>query len=171
MSDQPSQEENAESGQEQSVHLWESEPEKRQSTVKSRKRREKSIFTEQRERVEALRARRRAGNIVSCPRARLAVEAKVWDANPWLLGTQPGAIDLRTGTLRPGRPNDYVRTIIPTAWKGLDTPAPRFEQFLREIFADREEGEREELIAFLQRLLGYGLTGYVKEHVFLLLYG
>lgn len=99
------------------------------------------------------------------------VEAKVWDANPWLLGTKHGAIDLRTGTLRSGHPNDYIRTIIPTEWRGLDKPAPRFERFLQEIFADREERERAELIAFLQRALGYGITGQVNEHIFLLLYG
>ncbi len=123
------------------------------------------------ERVEDLKSLRRTRNVLSCTQTLLAVETKVWDANPWLLGTKHGVIDLRTGTLRPGQPDDSIRTLIPTRWKGLDEPAPRFEQFLREIFADREEGERAELIAFLQRVLGYGITGHVNEHVFLMLYG
>jgi putative DNA primase/helicase len=52
-----------------------------------------------------------------------------------------------------------------------DRAAPRFEQFLREIFADREPGAREDLVGFVQRALGYGITGLVSEHVFLMLYG
>ena len=39
------------------------------------------------------------------------------------------------------------------------------------MFEDRAEGERAELIAFLQRLLGYGITGSVQEHVFGVLFG
>src|SRR5205085_4031784 len=86
-------------------------------------------------------------------------------------GTRNGVLDLHTGTLRDGRPSDYVRTIIPATWQGLHAPAPRFEQYLREIFADRAPAERDELIAFLQRALGYGITGNVTEHIFLMLYG
>jgi putative DNA primase/helicase len=80
-------------------------------------------------------------------------------------------IDLRTGSLRGGRPNGSMCTAIPARWKGLTESAPRFEQFLQEIFADRKERERTELIAFLQRALGYGITGNVNEHIFLVLYG
>src|SRR5262249_56204638 len=71
----------------------------------------------------------------------------------------------------PGREGDYLGTVNHTPWRGLDEPAPRFEQFLREIFADRPGAEREDLLAFLQRALGYGITGHVSEHVFLMLYG
>lgn len=122
-------------------------------------------------RVEALKASKRTDNMLNYANTLLSANASKWDAHPWLLGTRQGVIDLRTGTLRAGQPEDYLRTVIPTVWKGLDEPAPRFEQFLREIFSDREEAEREELIAFLQRVLGYGITGHVSEHVFLMLYG
>jgi putative DNA primase/helicase len=102
---------------------------------------------------------------------RLTLATERWDANPWLLGTREGVLDLRTGLLRDGAPGDYIRTIIPTAWRGIDEPAPRFEEFLWEVFADRREDERAALIAFLQRALGYGMTGKVTEHIFLCLYG
>jgi putative DNA primase/helicase len=68
-------------------------------------------------------------------------------------------------------PGDYIRTTIPTRWQGGEVRAPRFERFLEEIFGDRDEGERATLIAFLQRVLGYGITGQVSEHIFLLLFG
>jgi putative DNA primase/helicase len=122
-------------------------------------------------RADQLRSLTRSDHVMRYASTLVAVETKVWDANPWVLGTRQGAIDLRTGRLRAGLPDDYIRTIIPTAWKGLKEPAPRFERFLREIFDDRPEDEREELIAFLQRALGYGITGSVNEHIFLMLYG
>ncbi len=93
------------------------------------------------------------------------------EGHPWLLGTRQGVLDLRTATLRPGQPDEHFPPAIPTVWKGLDEPAPRFEQFLRDILADRAEAEREELVAFLQRVLGYGITGNVNERIFLMLYG
>lgn len=101
----------------------------------------------------------------------LTLATERWDADPWLLGTRDGVLDLRTGHLRDGTPQDYVRTIIPTAWRGIGEQAPRFEAFLREVFADRQEIERAALIAFLQRALGYGMTGKVTEHIFLFLFG
>src|SRR6266702_3778237 len=123
------------------------------------------------ERAKALKTLRRAQAVLTYAQAYLSITSRDWDTNPWLLGTREGVLDLKTGELRDGRPEEYIRTIIPTAWRGLDEPAPRFEQYLREIFADRPEAERDEPIAFLQRALGYGVTGHVSEHIFLMLYG
>jgi putative DNA primase/helicase len=124
-------------------------------------------------RAFALRALTRNSHVLAfaCTDQRLALTSDRWDTNPWLLGTPEGVLDLHTGTLRDGRPDDYIRTIIPTSWQGREVPAPRFERFLEEIFGDRDEDERAALITFLQRVLGYGITGQVTEHLFLLLYG
>ncbi len=122
-------------------------------------------------RARALKKLKRAQSVLTYAQAYLRITARRWDTDPWLLGTRDGVLDLRTGTLRDGQPEDYIRTIIPTSWQGLDIPAPRFEQFLQEIFADREQAERDELILFLQRALGYGISGHVLEHIFLMLYG
>ena len=123
------------------------------------------------DRARALRRLYRAQAVLTYAQALLTITASEWDTNPWLLGTKEGVLDLRSGTLHPGQPRDHLRTVIPTIWHGLDEPAPRFEQFLREIFADRPEAERADLVAFLQRALGYGITGHVSEHIFLMLYG
>ncbi len=124
-------------------------------------------------RATGLRTSARMNNVLSVATSRLdlSVTSDIWDAQPWLLGTRSGMLDLQTGTLRPGRAKDYMRTVIPTPWRGLQVPAPRFEQYLQEIFADRDEQERGELITFLQRVLGYGISGNVNEHVFLMLFG
>lgn len=123
------------------------------------------------DRAKALKTLRRAQAVLTYAQAYLSITSREWDTNPWLLGTPDGVLDLKTGVLRDGRSEDYIRTIIPTPWKGLPEPAPRFLQYLHEIFADRADAERAELIIFLQRALGYGITGNVNEHIFLMLYG
>ncbi len=140
-----------------------------QKTNDRLKQQVKALYT----RAVDLRTSARNSSVLSLARTHLdlAVGSPIWDSDPWLLGTPCGVLDLRTGLLHPGHPEQYIRTSIPTTWQGLDTPAPRFEQFLQEIFADREEKERSTLLAFLQRVLGYGITGHVNEHLFLMLYG
>jgi putative DNA primase/helicase len=95
-----------------------------------------------------------------------AASADQWDANAWLLGCINGTIDLKTGNLKAGNPKDYIRTISPTTYTGLNTPAPRFEKFMSEIF----NGDLE-VVRFMQRLLGYGITGLSTEHKLPILYG
>ncbi len=89
-----------------------------------------------------------------------------WDADPWLLGCENGVIDLRTAEFREATPRDYIRKICPVEWTGLETQAPRFEQFMSEIFAGDTE-----LIHFAYRLLGYSLTGSTRDHCLPILYG
>jgi putative DNA primase/helicase len=125
------------------------------------------------ERARALRSRHRIQNVLTlaCVQEPLSITSDQWDTHPWLLATPQGVIDLQTGQAHPGRPEDYIRTALSTSWQGLQAPAPRFERFWQEIFADRPDEVRAELIAFMQRALGYGITGHVKEHIFLMLFG
>ncbi len=101
----------------------------------------------------------------------IGITGEIWDADRWLLGIKNGVIDLRTGQLRDGYPIDYIRSVSPTEWTGLNALCPRFEKFLQEIFEDKPEDQRQGLIAFLQRLLGYSITGLVSEHIFPIFYG
>lgn len=83
-----------------------------------------------------------------------------WDADPWLLGTPAGTVDLRTGELRDARPKDYITKATAVA------PAP--EGTTPELWTatlDRITGGSEELQSYLQRLCGYALTGSIREHV------
>lgn len=119
-------------------------------------------------RAFALRTRTRRNNVLDMASTQpgLAIGGEEWDTQPWLLAVKNGVIDLRTGEIRPGAPADYLRTVAPTQWQGIDTPAPRWERFLTEVF----DGDGE-LVAFLQRLLGHGITGLSTEAVFPILWG
>jgi len=105
-------------------------------------------------------------DLAAAGRERLALSGEEWDSNPWLLGVANGVIDLREGKLYPGNTSDYIKTASPTMWEGIDAPCPTWRRFLVEIFKGDEE-----LISYLQRLLGYSITGITTEHVFPILWG
>lgn len=81
------------------------------------------------------------------------------DAWPWELNTPAGIVDLRTGTLGPSdasRLHTKVTSCSPDP--GADTA--RWNEFLADTF-----GGDEQLVSYLQRLIGYSATGSVAKHV------
>jgi putative DNA primase/helicase len=80
-----------------------------------------------------------------------------WDADLNLLGCTNGVVDLRTGKLRDGRPEDMISRSTGVAYDARAT-APRWRRFLREVFAGDAE-----LIAWYQLLIGASLTGRPLE--------
>src|SRR5437879_2202156 len=92
-----------------------------------------------------------------------------WDNLIGKIGVKNGVLDLHTGICRDGDPSDYIRTFSPTEWHGLDTQCPLFLKFLDALFELRED--KDEVIHFLIRLLGYALTGTCREAIFAILYG
>jgi putative DNA primase/helicase len=94
---------------------------------------------------------------------RHAAMVEHWDADPWLLNTPTGTIDLHTGELHCHEREHYL-TKITAAGPGGDCP-------LWHCFLDRITDGQSELQAFLQRVIGYCLTGSVCEHALFFLYG
>lgn len=86
-----------------------------------------------------------------------------WDADPWLLNTPGGTIDLRTGITGPHDPRDRI-TKITSSSSGGDCPLWR--KFLAEI-TDNDLA----LQLYLQRVIGYSLTGITREHALFFAYG
>jgi len=94
---------------------------------------------------------------------RHAATTAEWDADPWLLNTPAGVVDLRTGRQR-GHDRGDRMTKITTASPAGDCPTWR--QFLSEV-----TGADAALQAYLQRMAGYALTGSTQEHALFFLYG
>lgn len=97
----------------------------------------------------------------SDPRVTATVDQ--WDADPWLLNTPGGTVDLKTGAMQPHNPNDYMTKTTAVAPGG---DCPLWLQFVGRV-TDRDL----ELQAFLQRMLGYCLTGVTVEQALFFLYG
>ncbi|MFO2168365.1 phage/plasmid primase, P4 family [Pseudomonas aeruginosa] len=94
---------------------------------------------------------------------RHAATTDEWDADPWLLNTPGGVVDLKTGRMRPHERADRM-TKITTATPSGDCPT--WKQFIDEV-----TGGDKELQAYLQRMVGYALTGSTQEHALFFLYG
>ena len=94
-----------------------------------------------------------------------AVTGEMWDADPWLLGTPGGTVDLRTGLLRPARQADHITK------SAAVTPADRADcpQWLE--FLDQATAGDRALVGFLRRWFGYTLTGITREHALLFVFG
>lgn len=120
-------------------------------------------------RISRLRTDRGRNNCLKFARTNLdplAIRGDEFDLHPWLLPCANGVLDLRSGKFRDGRPEEYLFLASPTEWKGLDEPCERWEKFLLEIQDDKQE-----MVAYIQRLIGYAITGLNIEHVFPVLYG
>lgn len=95
----------------------------------------------------------------------IADSGERWDRDGWLFCVQNGVVDLRSGQLRPGRPEDMVTQQSPVTFEP-GAKAPRWEQFL-----DQVTGGNGELKSYLQRGVGYSLTAETKGQVWFFLYG
>jgi putative DNA primase/helicase len=87
------------------------------------------------------------------------------DPNPWLLNCPNGTLNLRNATLKDHDRGDLITKCIPVPYDP-DATCPRWEQFLHEIFANDAE-----LIDFIQKAVGYSLTGDVSEQCLFFPYG
>jgi len=117
--------------------------------------------------AKALASARTVNAVVSLARAdrRLAATIEQWDADPWLLNTPSGVIDLRTGRSRGHRPDDYITKKTGVA-PDASCPTPTWARFLSHItYSD------EPLVAFMQRVSGYALTGLTREQALFFCYG
>jgi putative DNA primase/helicase len=109
-------------------------------------------------------------------RVKAALEAAQWlspfatsieqyDANLFLAATQNGTIDLGECKFRDSLPDDYMTLHLGTLYDP-DASCPRWEEFLNQVF-----GGDKELIDYIQRAVGYSLTGDTSEQVVFLCHG
>src|SRR5262249_1649898 len=87
------------------------------------------------------------------------------DADPWLLNCTTGTLDVRTGHLRPHRREDLLTKLAAVPFDP-DAPCPQWLRFL-----DRIMDGNKDLINYLQRVIGYSLTGNVREQCLFFFYG
>ena len=107
----------------------------------------------------------RLSAMLTLGQAMLPVAAEQLDRDPNLLNVTNGTLDLRTGQLRPHDRDDWITRLAPVPYDS-DATCPRWEAFLHRVMDDNER-----LIAFLQRAVGYSLTGHTNEQILLLMYG
>ena len=101
--------------------------------------------------------------MVRVARSEVAVSHAELDADAWALNTWGGIVDLRTGQVEEHRRERLCTRVSGAAVGG---ECPTWLAFLRRIM-----GGDEAMVAFLQRVVGYCLTGSTREQALFILYG
>jgi putative DNA primase/helicase len=94
----------------------------------------------------------------------LAIDAKEIDSDEMLAGVDGGVVDLRTGLRRQGEPSDRITRSMGTAYDASATCAT-WLKFLSEVQPDAD------VRLWLQKFVGYCLTGRTDEQIFVCLHG
>lgn len=118
----------------------------------------------------------------------IPVQPEACDRDLWLLNCTNGTLDLRTGILKAHSQADMLTKCLPVAYDA-DAQCPTWQRFLWRIMGgsqgedspDMSAGELENrrqaddraraLIGFLQRAIGYTLTGSTREQCLFILHG
>ena len=116
------------------------------------------IKSQSRSRIEAITA-------LAQSEPEIAVKIDCFDDNQFLLNAQNGVIDLESKQLRSHNPKDLITKIVNAPYDPGAT-CPLWLSFLDKIFAGKPE-----LISFIQRAVGYTLTGSTCEQVLFFLFG
>jgi len=95
----------------------------------------------------------------------IAITIPEMDTHPWLLNVLNGTINLRTGSLMPHMREDLLTKLAPVEYDP-DAPCPTWLAFL-----DRIMDGNDDLIHYLQRVIGYSLTADASEQVLWFFHG
>jgi putative DNA primase/helicase len=89
-----------------------------------------------------------------------------FDADPWLLNALNGTVELRHGArLRPHQREDNITKLVPVNYVA-EARCPTWLAFLERVLDSKPE-----LIGFIQRFLGYSLTGRTDEQILAIAHG
>jgi putative DNA primase/helicase len=94
----------------------------------------------------------------------ISVRLTDFDADPWMLNCSNGVVDLRTGEIATHKPDLYCMRFCPVQYDPCEE-CPHWEQFLATIIPDADTR------AYVQRAVGYSLTGLTDERVMFILHG
>jgi putative DNA primase/helicase len=94
----------------------------------------------------------------------VACDHSHWDSDPMVLGTPGGTVDLKSGKLVPPDPEDMITRSTSIAPAAGD---PK----LWLAFLEEATGRDASLTAYLQRAMGYCLTGLTHEHALFFVHG
>ncbi|WP_212958786.1 phage/plasmid primase, P4 family [Bacillus sanguinis] len=103
-------------------------------------------------------------------RPMVSVKKKELDAHNFLFNCDNGVIDLKTGELL-SHDRDLLLTKLSPIKYDRNAECPNWKAFLESIFKTHTGAADHELINYLQKAIGYSLTGVTKEQVMFFLFG
>lgn len=97
--------------------------------------------------------------------AQVSIESDSLDNNKWLINLNNGTYDLEKRYFYPHRRGDFITKIAPVDYDP-EAQCPNWIEFLRYVL-----DERDEIVDFIRRAVGYSLTGDTSEQCLFFLYG
>ena len=115
--------------------------------------------------VSGFHSRRRREGLLSDAKSIAPKSLAAFDRDRMLLNCQNGTLDLGSFCLRPHSAEDYMTKIARVIYDH-EAVCPRWDKFVDEVMCGDAD-----TAAFLQKALGYSLTGDTSEECFFILYG
>ena len=116
-------------------------------------------------RVQKLQMRKNRRTMIEDAKSVYPVSHTIFDRNTDLFNCQNGTLNLTTGEFRPHDPADFL-TMMSGVTYDPDATCPRWEQFISEVMMNDAD-----LALYLQKALGYALTGDTSLECLFILYG
>ena len=116
-------------------------------------------------RVQKLQMRKNRRTMIEDAKSVYPVPHAIFDRNTDLFNCQNGTLNLTTGEFRPHDPADFL-TMMSGITYDPDATCPRWEQFISEVMCNDKD-----LALYLQKALGYALTGDTSLECLFILYG
>jgi P4 family phage/plasmid primase-like protien len=108
--------------------------------------------------------------MISLVQSFVPVLPEAMDQDDWLFNCENGVIDLKTGALQQ-HDRELMMTKITNIFYDSKADCPIWKGFLNDIFQDEQGRIKQDTIDFLQKAVGYSLTGSSREQVVFFLYG
>ena len=116
-------------------------------------------------RVQKLQMRKNRRTMIEDAKSVYPVSHTIFDRNTDLFNCQNGTLNLTTGEFRPHDPADFL-TMLSGVTYDPDAACLRWEQFISEVMCNDSD-----LALYLQKALGYALTGDTSLECLFILYG
>ena len=116
-------------------------------------------------RVQKLQMRKHRKTMIEDAKSVYAVRMSLFDSNKYLFNCVNGTLDLNTLTFKSHDPNDFITKISPIVYDP-EADCPRWIQFVDEVM----QGKRE-VAKYLQKAIGYSMTGDTSLECLFIMYG
>jgi len=116
-------------------------------------------------RVQKLQLRKNRKTMIEDAKSVYPVRQKRFDQNTHLFNCQNGTLNLITGEFRDHNPKDFL-TMLSGVTYDPQAVCPRWDQFIQEVMCGNQE-----LAMYLQKALGYALSGDTRMECLFILYG
>ena len=117
------------------------------------------------DRVRKLQLRKNRETMLRDAMSVYPISMQAFDRNKYFFNCKNGTLDMRTLEFREHRPEDYL-TMESGITYDPDADCPRWHSFIKEVMCGDAD-----LADFLQRSLGYALTGDTSQECMFILYG